>query len=95
MGLARIDRSRCIPWVHGENCIVCEEHCPVPGKAVKFDEGEVDVPGKGIVKAKLPYVKEEKCTGCGICETKCPVSGEAAIIVTREGEKRWLRGNPV
>lgn len=89
MGLAAIDRNTCIPWVSGEDCIVCEEHCPVSEKAIKFDVKDVFVPGQGARTAKLPYVVKDRCIGCGICETKCPITGESAIVVTREGEERW------
>jgi polyferredoxin len=90
MGLAAINRNKCIPWIAGEDCIVCEEHCPVPEKAIKFDVKDIFVPGVGAKTAKLPYIVPDRCIGCGICETKCPVTGEAAIVVTREGEERWL-----
>lgn len=90
MGLALINHSRCIPWESGEDCIVCEEHCPVPDKAILFDSREVQVAGKGLKTVKLPYVLRDRCIGCGICETKCPVTGEAAIVVSRETEERWL-----
>jgi ferredoxin len=88
IGLAYINRSRCIPWERGEDCIVCEEHCPVPKKAVIFRRGEVELPGGIKTGVKLPYVDRELCLGCGICETKCPVQGEAAIRITNEGEQR-------
>jgi len=29
LGTATIDRSRCIPYSEGTDCLVCEEHCPV------------------------------------------------------------------
>jgi formate hydrogenlyase subunit 6/NADH:ubiquinone oxidoreductase subunit I len=90
MGLAFIDRNRCIPWAAGEDCIVCEEHCPVPDKAIIFETKEVSIPGEGAKIAKLPFVVTERCIGCGICETKCPLTGRAAVIVTREGEERWM-----
>jgi MauM/NapG family ferredoxin protein len=88
IGLAYINRSRCIPWERGEDCIVCEEHCPVSKKAVIFRRGEVELPGGIKTGVKLPYVDRELCLGCGICETKCPVQGEAAIRITNEGEQR-------
>ncbi len=34
IGIAHIDRQRCIPWADGCECIVCEEMCPTPQKAV-------------------------------------------------------------
>jgi polyferredoxin/Fe-S-cluster-containing dehydrogenase component len=88
MGLAYINRSRCIPWERGEDCIVCEEHCPTPRKAILFRLGEVELPQEVKTGVKLPYVDRALCIGCGICETKCPLQGESAIRVTREGEQR-------
>nr|HPM43516.1 4Fe-4S binding protein [Candidatus Omnitrophota bacterium] len=35
IGIAEIDRSICLPWAEGKECIVCQEHCPVPDKAIK------------------------------------------------------------
>jgi polyferredoxin len=89
IGLAYINRSRCIPWETGEDCIVCEEHCPTPKKAIIFRSGTVDLPND-IIKdgVKLPYVDTELCIGCGICEYKCPVLGESAVRITRQGEQR-------
>ena len=88
IGLAYIDRSLCIPWATGEDCIVCEEHCPTPEKAIVFRKGDVELPGMVKSGVKLPYVDRNLCIGCGICENKCPVFGESAIRVTREGEQR-------
>jgi len=90
MGLAYFDRTRCIPWESGEDCIVCEEHCPLPKKAIEFESREIRVPGKGKKIVKLPFVIRDRCIGCGICETRCPVKGRAAILVTRDGEQRWV-----
>jgi polyferredoxin len=36
IGVARIDRTLCLPWSTGEECLVCEEICPVPQKAITF-----------------------------------------------------------
>jgi len=92
MGLAYFDRNRCIPWASGDDCIVCEEHCPLPDKAIKFELREVHVVGRGLRTVKLPYVLRDVCIGCGICETRCPVRGRAAIVVSRDGEERWMGG---
>jgi len=88
IGLAYFDRSRCIPWERGEDCIVCEEHCPTPRKAIVFRPGSVELAGEIKTNVKLPYVDRTLCIGCGICETKCPVKGASAVRVTREGEQR-------
>ncbi|MDW8068072.1 MAG: 4Fe-4S binding protein [Anaerolineae bacterium] len=81
MGRAYVDRSRCIPWADHRPCIVCEEMCPVPEKAIVLEEATVmDATGHPVT-VQRPRVVEERCIGCGICEHRCPVSGEAAIRV--------------
>jgi MauM/NapG family ferredoxin protein len=81
IGHAYIDRSRCIPWADGQNCIVCQEMCPLPEKAIQLEETEVWTPN-GPATVKRPYVLHDRCIGCGICETRCPLSGEAAIRIS-------------
>ncbi len=82
IGHAYVDRSRCIPWVDGRNCIVCEEMCPVPEKAILLEDVEVrDLVTGEPVTVRRPVVIHERCIGCGICENRCPVNGEAAIRV--------------
>jgi polyferredoxin len=79
IGVARIDRTRCIPWAEGRQCIVCEEMCPVPQKAIWLHGGGR---GRGRIAGVLhPEVIPDLCIGCGICEYQCPVEGEAAIKV--------------
>jgi polyferredoxin len=87
IGKAVVDKNRCIPFVKPEQCIVCEEHCPTPEKAIVFDEVAVAGPD-GEVIVKRPRVIDALCIGCGICETKCPVESDSAIIVVRDGEDR-------
>jgi MauM/NapG family ferredoxin protein len=79
IGVARIDKSRCIPWAEGRDCLVCEEMCPIPEKAIKLSGGEGQGHGRG--GARHPEVVEDLCIGCGICEKQCPVAGESAIRV--------------
>jgi len=81
VGIARIDQERCIPYAEGLNCIVCEEMCPVPKKAIRVDEQEVEGPNGDTTVVFLPVVVEDQCIGCGICEYRCPVNGESAIRV--------------
>jgi ferredoxin len=87
IGTAIIDKNSCIPFVRPEQCMVCEEHCPTPEKAIVFDEAEVSGPG-GPVKVLQPRVIKELCIGCGICEYKCPLQGDSAIRMVRDGEDR-------
>jgi MauM/NapG family ferredoxin protein len=82
IGHAYIDHSRCFPWVDGSSCIVCEEMCPLPEKAITLESTELLQRDGTIREVKLPRVDRAKCIGCGICENKCPQTG-AAIRVYR------------
>jgi MauM/NapG family ferredoxin protein len=83
IGVAVFDKNRCLPYAKGQSCIVCEEHCPVPYKAIKFREAEARTEQGEKVVVKQPYVLRDFCIGCGICETKCPLAGAAAVRVIR------------
>ena len=87
IGLAVFDKDRCLPFARQEECLVCEEHCPTPDKAIVFEEQLVT--GSGQTRSlKIPKVLSDKCIGCGICETRCPLGGVSAIRVTNEIETR-------
>ena len=81
IGRAHIDRNRCIPWADYGSCIVCEEMCPLPEKAISLDTYEGPNALGDPVSVQRPQVIAERCIGCGICEYKCPAAGEAAIRV--------------
>ena len=82
IGIARFNKDHCIPWYKMQDCLVCEEHCPTPEKAIRFDEREVTDPDGSTRTVKFPRVDEALCIGCGICENKCPVAGTKGIGVT-------------
>ncbi len=88
IGNAYFDKNRCLPYAKGIPCIVCEEHCPTPEKAIVFKEALVINQEGQRVTVKQPFVIDELCIGCGICENKCPLSGPSAILLTNEGESR-------
>jgi polyferredoxin len=90
IGTAYFDRNRCLPYAAGVPCIVCEEHCPTPVKAIQFREAEVRNSKGELVRVRQPYVVEELCIGCGICENRCPLSGRSAVLVTAAGESRHV-----
>ncbi len=91
IGLAHFDKNLCIPYARNEDCLVCEEHCPTPDKAIKFDVRDYTDPQTGLTrKVKYPYVVKELCIGCGICEYKCPLEGQAGIFVTIDHQQRPL-----
>jgi ferredoxin len=81
IGLAQVNRNRCLPWAYNIECIVCEETCPVSNKAIKLEEAQViDAHGE-LLTIQRPYVVKELCIGCGMCEYQCPMGGEAGILV--------------
>ncbi len=81
IGIAYIDQNRCIPWASYRPCVVCEEMCPVPQKAVRLEDVDVDTPDGKKVHLQRPRVVHDLCIGCGICEYQCPLVGPAAIRV--------------
>jgi polyferredoxin len=81
IGKAYIDQNRCIAWADRQDCIVCEEMCPLPNKAIRLEPGQPETASSTQAAVLLPYVDRDLCIGCGICEYKCPVSGQAAIQV--------------
>ncbi len=88
IGNAWFDKNRCLPWAKGIPCMVCEEHCPTPEKAIRFHSTEtVNADGKWLT-VKQPYVIDDLCIGCGICEFKCPLPGNSAVRVTNANEDR-------
>ncbi|HEX9078606.1 MAG TPA: 4Fe-4S binding protein [Desulfuromonadaceae bacterium] len=81
IGKAVFDRNHCLPFARKTDCIVCEEHCPIPSKAIRSREVEVAGPDGSRRRVKEPYVVEEICNGCGICENVCPLESRAGIQV--------------
>jgi polyferredoxin len=83
IGTAYINENLCIPWTDQGDCIVCEEMCPLPEKAIQLEEFEhISKDGSAVILQR-PYVLHDQCIGCGICEYKCPVNGQEAAIRVR------------
>ena len=85
IGSAYIDQNRCLPWADARDCIVCQEMCPLPEKAIVLEEVTVkDAAGESRT-VRRPIVDRTRCIGCGACENRCPLPGEAAIRVRATG----------
>ncbi len=95
IGLAAFDTTRCIPYAYGRNCIVCEEHCPIPDKAIYCLDVEIQDRSGEKRTIKRPYVDAEKCIGCGECEHVCPFKDQPAIRVTSANETRHRDNQPI
>ena len=88
LGLASVDRGRCLPWATGRPCIVCEETCPVSPKAITVDEIDQQRADGTSVRLQRPVVDPSRCIGCGVCEHECPLSGMRGIRVVADNESR-------
>lgn len=81
IGRASIDKNRCIPWADYKSCLVCQELCPVPDKAIVIRQVEVVAPDGQSVKLGRPEVVGDRCIGCGVCQHACPITNQPAIVV--------------
>ena len=81
IGKAVFDKNHCLPFARKIDCIVCEEHCPIPEKAIRSRDVQVMGLDGHLKTVKEPYLVEEICNGCGICENVCPLESKAGIEV--------------
>jgi MauM/NapG family ferredoxin protein len=81
IGKAYIDPALCLAWSGRAACIVCEEMCPLPEKAIVLKETLAEDAADQPVTLQAPVVLHQRCIGCGLCESKCPIQGQAAIRV--------------
>ncbi len=76
IGLAVIDKTRCLPFADGGECRLCVEECSKAGyDAIEFvahgtelDAEGLPVEGSGVL---APVVVKDRCIGCGLCQTRC------------------------
>jgi polyferredoxin len=81
IGLAVIDESTCVVFKDRKQCLVCEELCPIPEKAIVFETREAQADAGGV-SLRYPVVVPRRCIGCGICQANCPAA-PVAITVRR------------
>jgi polyferredoxin len=94
IGLASFDITRCIPYAYARECTVCEEHCPIPDKAIYVIPTEIVTRSGEKKTVKQPHVDVEKCIGCGICENVCPFKDSPGVRVTSANETRHPENQP-
>jgi len=95
IGLASFDTTRCIPYAYGRDCMVCEEHCPIPDKAIYFLEVEIEDRNAERKTIKQPHVDPDRCIGCGVCESVCPYQDRPGIRVSSANETRNPDNQPI
>jgi MauM/NapG family ferredoxin protein len=81
IGKALVDPTLCLAWSGRSPCIVCEEMCPLPEKAITLTTVQATDASGLAIELQAPVVNHERCIGCGLCENRCPVVGQAAIRV--------------
>ncbi len=71
IGIARVEKERCLAWTDNEYCMVCDEYCSY---------GAIDTEWRGDVAC--PVISAERCRGCGACENACPAvrAGKAVFV---------------
>ncbi|QLA15969.1 4Fe-4S binding protein [Desulfolutivibrio sulfoxidireducens] len=84
MGTAHVLRHKCLAWEFDKKCLVCDEVCPYNALQFLMIEGH---------SVAVPFVLEDKCTGCGWCERHCPVTAKPAIVVEPMGAARLAAGS--
>ena len=72
MGIAKIDRSGCYPWVDRGVCGACVSACPIGKEAITF----------AFANFYRPVVLKG-CVGCGVCVEVCPHPSLPIRIVDR------------
>jgi len=95
IGLAAFDTTRCIPYAYGRDCMVCEEHCPVPDKAIYFQEVTITARDGSLRKVKQPHVDPNNCIGCGTCENVCVLKDAPGVRVFSSNESRHPDNQPI
>jgi ferredoxin-type protein NapG len=74
MGVAKIDRGACYPWVDQGVCGVCVGICPIGEEAIDYEFANIYRP---IVK--------QGCVGCGLCVEVCPEPSLPIRVTPRNG----------
>ena len=71
IGLAGIEKEKCLAWADNERCMACGEYCPY---------GAIDAEQRGDIPC--PVVNDALCRGCGACENACPAvrAGKAVFV---------------
>jgi polyferredoxin/formate hydrogenlyase subunit 6/NADH:ubiquinone oxidoreductase subunit I len=95
IGLAFFDVTRCIPYAFGRECMVCEECCPIPDKAIYYLEVPVQGRDGQTRSVKQPHVDTKLCIGCGRCENMCPYKDRPGVRVFSANESRHPDNQPL
>ena len=88
LGVAVIDKDRCLPWATDTPCIVCQEMCPVPEKAVVLGpEREVTRADGGTAPGRAAGGGREPLHRLRHLRVQVPPRGTSAIVVVPASTK--------
>jgi polyferredoxin len=95
IGMAFVDRGRCLPWANERPCIVCQENCPVSPKAIVVREvfAEVRLPAPLVVESAEPgriRLTEDALEGrrFGTGDYYCSVAGGPLVRITANSARQ-------
>lgn len=79
IGVAHVDKDKCLAWTDKEYCMVCDEFCPYNAIEIEVIDGDIHCP---VVNADL-------CRGCGGCESACPAmrAGKAIRVQAAQPQR--------
>ena len=80
IGIAEVEKEKCLAWADKEYCMVCDEYCP-------YNAIESEVIGDDI---HCPVIDKKLCRGCGACESACPAfrAGKAIFVHAKNPQTR-------
>jgi len=87
IGLAFVDRGRCLPWAMDRPCIVCQEVCPVSPKAIGVVERFAPV-GFGPFRATGGSARAIEMDGALPPEVRAELASGDVYV-------RWANGRPL
>lgn len=82
IGIAKIEKGKCLAWTDNEYCMVCDEYCPYRA---------IEIKQRGNVSC--PVINKDLCRGCGACESACPATRAGkAIFVHPVAPQQTVKG---
>jgi Pyruvate/2-oxoacid:ferredoxin oxidoreductase delta subunit len=73
MGTAEWHPESCTR-IHGDNCTICIDHCPLGSEAIELRDNNV-------------HVKEHGCVGCGVCQYYCPTYPKSIVVIPKAAKQ--------
>ena len=95
IGLAAFDTTRCIPYAYGRDCMVCEEHCPIPDKAIYSSRSRCQDRQRREADDQAAAGRSGALHRLRHCENVCPFKDRPAVRVSSANETRHPDNQPI